>query len=69
MRALRIAGIIAAFALLLLGTAEVFAAFDRTSHSASDTLRPFLITMVPVWAVAVAGAWAWLRSPAPSRDA
>lgn len=68
MRAFRIASIIAALTLLLLGTVEVFAAFDRTSHSASDTLRPFLITMIPVWAVAVAGAWAWLHSPASNRD-
>jgi hypothetical protein len=69
MRALSIVGVIAAFAVLLVGSALVFAAFDRTSHSASDTLRPFLITMLPVWAVALAGAWALLRAPTPSRDA
>ena len=69
MRALSIVGVIAAFAVLLVGSALVFAAFDRTSHSASDTLRPFLITMLPVWAVAIAGAWALLRAPTPSRDA
>ncbi|HZC76762.1 MAG TPA: hypothetical protein VE258_03390 [Ktedonobacterales bacterium] len=69
MRALSIVGVIAAFAVLLVGSMLVFAAFDRTSHSASDTLRPFLITMLPVWAVAIAGAWALLRAPAPSRDA
>jgi hypothetical protein len=69
MRTLRIAGVIAAFSLLLVGTLWVFAAFDRTSHSASDTLRPFLITMLPVWAVAITGAWALLRAPASSRDA
>ena len=40
--------------LLLFGTVLVFRAFDRGSHSASDTLRPFLITMAPVWVVAVA---------------
>jgi len=55
--------------VLLVGTAMVFLAFDRTSHSASDTLRPFIITMVPVWAVAIAGAWALLRSSAPAKDA
>ena len=51
------------FALLLLGAATVlvFQAFDRGSHSASDTLRPFLITMGPVWVLAVAGAVALLR--------
>lgn len=66
MRSLRIAGVTVAFALLLVGTALVFEAFDRVSHSASDTLRPFLITMAPVWAIAVAGAWALLRSPTPA---
>jgi hypothetical protein len=43
-------------ALLLVGTVLVFRAFDRGSHSASDTLRPFLLTMAPVWVVAVAAA-------------
>jgi hypothetical protein len=42
--------------LLLTGTVLVFRAFDLHSHSASDTLRPFVITVVPVWAVAVAAA-------------
>jgi hypothetical protein len=64
MQALRTVGLTVGFALLLAGTVMVFMAFDRTSHSASDTLRPFLITMVPVWAVAVAGAWALVRAPA-----
>lgn len=69
MRTLRIAGVVAAFAVLLLGTVLVFAAFDRSSHSASDTLRPFIITMAPAWAVAIAGAWAWLRASAwPGMD-
>ena len=54
-------GLAVAFALLLYGTVMVFLAFDRDSHSASDTLRPFLITMAPVWIVAVAGAMALLR--------
>jgi hypothetical protein len=47
--------------LLLIGTVLVFEAFDRGSHSASDTIRPFVITMAPVWAVAIAGAIALLR--------
>jgi hypothetical protein len=34
----------------------IFMAFDRTSHSASDTLRPFIITMAPVWTIATAAA-------------
>jgi divalent metal cation (Fe/Co/Zn/Cd) transporter len=69
MRALRLAGVIAAFALLLVGTTLVFSAFDRVSHSASDTLRPFVITMAPVWAVAMAAAWVLLRRPASAHDA
>lgn len=44
------------FVALAFGTVLVFQAFDRDSHSASDTLRPFVITMAPVWAVAVAAA-------------
>jgi len=34
----------------------VFLAFDRDSHSASDTIRPFVITMAPVWIVAIIAA-------------
>jgi hypothetical protein len=67
MRALRVVGVIIAFAVLMFGTALVFEAFDSHSHSASDTLRPFIITMLPVWAVVIAGAWALLRTPAPSQ--
>jgi hypothetical protein len=33
-------------------TVVAFVVFDRDSHSASDTLRPFLVTMIPVWLVA-----------------
>lgn len=46
----------AGLAILLYGSVLVFLAFDRTSHSVSDTLRPFLITIVPVWAVYLAAA-------------
>jgi hypothetical protein len=49
-------GLLVAFALLVYGTALVFLAFDRDSHSVSDTVRPFLITMLPVWIVALAAA-------------
>jgi predicted tellurium resistance membrane protein TerC len=67
-RTLRVVGVILAFVVLMIGTALVFEAFDSHSHSASDTLRPFIITMFPVWAVAIAGAWALLRAPsAPQR--
>jgi hypothetical protein len=69
MRTIRIVGVAAAFAALLLGTVLVFEAFDRHSHSASDTRRPFIIAMLPVWAVAIAGAWALLRAPSPSHGA
>jgi hypothetical protein len=50
-----------AFVALLAGTVMVFLAFDRNSHSASDTIRPFVITMAPVWALAVAAASILLR--------
>ena len=49
-------GIAVAFVVLLYGSVLVFLAFDRNSHSASDTLRPFVITMAPVWVLAVASA-------------
>jgi hypothetical protein len=58
---LRGAAVVLAFVLLAYGTVMVFRALDQVSHSASDTLRPFVITMAPVWAVAVAGAAAVLR--------
>jgi hypothetical protein len=69
MRGLRIAGIAVAFVVLLAGTVMVFLTFDRNSHSASDTLRPFIITMAPVWAIAITGAWALLRASPPSKEA
>jgi len=47
--------------LLAAGTVLVFRAFDRGSHSASDTLRPFVLTMAPVWVVAVAAARVLLK--------
>ena len=52
-----------ALAVLLYGTVLVFEAFDRNSHSNSDTIRPFVITMGPVWALAVAAAVVLLRKP------
>ena len=69
MRSVRLAGVAVAFAVLLVGTVMVFEAFDSHSHSASDTLRPFFITMAPVWAVMIAAAWTLLRSPSRSRGA
>lgn len=50
-----------ALLVLLYGTVAVFLAFDRDSHSASDTLRPFILTMGPVWALAIGAATVLLR--------
>jgi hypothetical protein len=50
-----------ALIVLLYGTVAVFEAFDKNSHSASDTIRPFIITMGPVWALAIAAATVLLR--------
>jgi len=65
MKSLTWLALVVGFALLAVGTVLVFMAFDRDSHSASDTIRPFVITMAPVWAVAIAGAIVLLR---PSKD-
>ena len=46
-------GVAVALAVLVLGSVLVFQAFDRNSNSASDTIRPFIITMGPVWALAI----------------
>jgi hypothetical protein len=53
--------VVVAFVLLVYGTVAVFEAFDRVSHSNSDTIRPFVITMGPVWALAIAAATVLLR--------
>jgi hypothetical protein len=50
-----------ALLVLLYGTVTVFMAFDRNSNSVSDTVRPFVITMGPVWALAIAAARVLLR--------
>lgn len=50
------------FALLLYGTLNVFLILDPNSHSASDTLRPFLLTMVPIWLVTLWAARIVLRT-------
>jgi hypothetical protein len=49
------------FLLLAYGTVAVFVAIDSHSHSASDTLRPFIITMGPVWALSIGAAYVLLR--------
>jgi hypothetical protein len=50
-----------ALAILVYGSVLVFQAFDRNSHSASDTIRPFVITMAPVWVLAIAAARVLLK--------
>ena len=55
-------GLVLALALSVFGTINVFLVIDGNSHSVSDTLRPFLLTMVPVWAVAIYAARIVLRS-------
>jgi hypothetical protein len=65
-RSLKWPALVVAFVALIFGTVMVFMAFDHNSHSASDTLRPFLITMAPVWAVAIAAAIVLLRRPRES---
>jgi hypothetical protein len=54
-------GVSIAWTVLLFGTVLVFQAFDRDSHSASDTIRPFVITMAPVWAIAIWASAVLLR--------
>jgi len=61
MRLSTAAGVAAALAVLLYGSVLVFAAFDRDSHSASDTIRPFAITMGPVWVLAIWSAVTLIR--------
>lgn len=50
-----------AFALLLWGTVAVFGVFNRDANSVSDVVRPFILTMGPVWAVAIAAARVLLK--------
>jgi hypothetical protein len=61
MRWTTVAGVAAALAVLAYGTVLVFLAFDRNSHSASDTIRPFVITMGPVWILAIWSGASLLR--------
>jgi hypothetical protein len=53
--------LLAVFALLAYGTLNVFLILDSQSLSASDTLRPFLLTMLPLWLVALWAARIVLR--------
>ncbi len=56
-------GLAVGFLALSYGTVAVFMVFNRDANSVSDVIRPFIITMAPVWAVAIAGAVAILRPP------
>jgi hypothetical protein len=61
MRWSTVAGVAAALAVLAYGSVLVFLAFDRNSNSASDTIRPTIITMGPVWALAIWSGVSLLR--------
>ena len=61
MRLSTVAGVSVALVILAYGTVLVFLAFDRNSNSASDTIRPFVITMGPVWALAIWSGVSLLR--------
>jgi hypothetical protein len=57
-------GAIAAVALALtVVTVVIFRAFDMDSHSASDTLRPFVLTVAPLWLAALWAARRLLSRP------
>jgi hypothetical protein len=60
-----VGGVAIALAVLLFGTVLVFQAFDRNSNSASDTIRPFVITMGTVWALTIWAVTLVLRRPRP----
>ena len=55
------AGVAAMFVLLAYGTVAVFLVFNRDANSVSDVVRPFILTMAPVWVVAVVAARVVLR--------
>ncbi|HYR50239.1 MAG TPA: hypothetical protein VES90_08655 [Candidatus Eisenbacteria bacterium] len=59
----RVGGVGIALAVLVYGSVLVFEAFDRNSHSGSDTIRPFVITMGPVWVLTIWAATVVLRKP------
>jgi hypothetical protein len=61
----KVGGVALALAVLLFGTVLVFEAFDRNSNSASDTIRPFVITMGPVWALTIWAVTVVLQKPRP----
>lgn len=60
MRARRMA-LVGSAAVLCVATVVVFMYFDAHSHSNSDTIRPFLITMGPAWLLYVL-AWRYVAA-------
>jgi len=40
---------VASAAMLVAASVVVFLIFDSHSHSNSDTIRPFVLTMAPAW--------------------
>ncbi len=62
-RVLRVAVAVAiGIAGFIVATVLLFLVFDRRSHSASDTIRPFLITAGPLWLATFGGIRLLLRS-------
>jgi len=41
--------LVASAAMLVAASVVVFLIFDSHSHSNSDTIRPFVLTMAPAW--------------------
>jgi hypothetical protein len=61
MRARRVL-IATCIAVLCLTSVVVFMFFDGRSHSNSDTIRPFIITMGPAWLLFLV-AWRFTAKP------
>ena len=59
---LKVAGVAVAFVALVFGSVLAFQVFDRNSHSASDSIRPFVMTLAPAM-LAIAAAVVLLRKP------
>lgn len=62
-RVVRTIRLLAFFALIALGVSTIaaFAYYDAESHSVSDTLRPALVTVLPLWAIGLIAARVILR--------
>lgn len=55
--------------LLAFGTLMVFVEIDSHAHSVSDTIRPFIVTMAPIWAAFALTVWVAGRAdPSKGRD-